>query len=142
VGQGLPVRERGFPTEKWDFQLGRGVSLLRSWVSNSGREVSLLESASPCEENLSPRRSGCQKTREGRRPGQDNVPSVLARGGVFVREAAPSAPGEVLPFEMTLRDDGPSYVLDPGLPMDFNTYTYQPGAHELAAVSVECFSFL
>ena len=40
-------------------------------------------------------------------------------------------PGEVLPFELALRDNGSSYVLDPGRPaMDFNTYTYQPGAYE------------
>ena len=42
-------------------------------------------------------------------------------------------PGEVLPFELALRDGGPSYALDPGLPvMDFNTYTYQSGAYERA----------
>jgi hypothetical protein len=42
-------------------------------------------------------------------------------------------PGEALPFEIALRDGGPSYVLDPGLPvMDFNTYTYRPGTYETA----------
>ena len=41
--------------------------------------------------------------------------------------------GEPLPFELALRDDGTSYVLDPERPvMDFNTYTYQPGAYETA----------
>jgi hypothetical protein len=35
-------------------------------------------------------------------------------------------PGEILPFEMALRDNGPSYALDPDRPvMDFNTYTYR-----------------
>jgi hypothetical protein len=42
-------------------------------------------------------------------------------------------PGEELPFEMAVRGDGSSYVLDPEHPvMDFNTYTYQPGAYETA----------
>jgi hypothetical protein len=41
--------------------------------------------------------------------------------------------GDVLPFELALRDDGTSYVLDPDrLVMDFNTYTYQSGAYETA----------
>jgi|GEM_PF-2720042 len=42
-------------------------------------------------------------------------------------------PGEILPLEMALREDGSSYVLDPDRPvMDFNTFTYQPGAYEIA----------
>jgi hypothetical protein len=42
-------------------------------------------------------------------------------------------PGEPLPFEMALREDGTSYVLDPGEPVvDFNTYTYRPGSYETA----------
>lgn len=42
-------------------------------------------------------------------------------------------PGEGLPFEMALREDGSSYVLDPPHPvMDFNTYTYRSGAYETA----------
>ena len=43
-------------------------------------------------------------------------------------------PGEELPFEMAVREDGSSYVVDhPEHPvMDFNTYTYRPGAYETA----------
>jgi hypothetical protein len=42
-------------------------------------------------------------------------------------------PGEPLPFEMALQEDGTSYVLDPERPvMDFNTYTYRPGSYEQA----------
>ena len=42
-------------------------------------------------------------------------------------------PGEELPFEMAVREGGSSYVLDPEHPvMDFNTYTYRPGAYETA----------
>jgi len=42
-------------------------------------------------------------------------------------------PGEELPFEMALREDGSSYVLNPEYPvMDFNTYTYRPGVYETA----------
>ncbi|MES1243365.1 MAG: hypothetical protein ABUT39_17270 [Acidobacteriota bacterium] len=46
-------------------------------------------------------------------------------------------PGEKLPFEMALREDGSSYVLDPEHPvMDFNTYTYQPGTYEMTTSSL------
>ena len=42
-------------------------------------------------------------------------------------------PGEGLPFEMAVREDGSSYVLNAEQPvMDFNTYTYQPGTYETA----------
>jgi len=42
-------------------------------------------------------------------------------------------PGEVLPFEMAMREDGTSYALDPGRPVvDFNTYTYRPGSYDTA----------
>lgn len=42
-------------------------------------------------------------------------------------------PGEGLPFEMAVREDGSSYTLDPEHPvMDFNTYTYRPGAYATA----------
>jgi hypothetical protein len=42
-------------------------------------------------------------------------------------------PGEVLPFEMALREGAPPYVLDPEEPvMDFNTFTYRPGLYEPA----------
>ena len=42
-------------------------------------------------------------------------------------------PGEGLPFEMGVREDGSSYSLSSEQAvMDFNTYTYAPGAYETA----------
>ena len=61
--------------------------------------------------------------------------SVVDGSGDLVMNCrgTPRRPGEALPFEMALRDGGPSYALDPERPvMDFNTFTYKPGFYEQA----------